>query len=125
MKRGEYRPGPRQWGWLGLIIFIFQFSIFNQGTSLAAKKDYDREISRQKRELDDIRDRLQREQQALANLKERQESTLGTLERLAENIRLAEEYLDKLDSTEQTLERSLAGARADLGEVERRIGERD
>lgn len=125
MKKGENRLGSRRWRWIGLTIFIFQFSIINQGTSLAAKKDYDREISRQKRELDDIRDRLQREQKALANLKERQESTLGTLERLAENIRLAEEYLDKLDSAEQTLERSLAGARADLGEVERRIGERD
>ncbi len=89
------------------------------------KRDYDREIERQKKELDELRDRLQNEQRELADLRERKVSTLGTLEKLAGNIRHTEEYLIRLDSTEGTLGKSLAAVREDLAGVEARIRERN
>jgi septal ring factor EnvC (AmiA/AmiB activator) len=91
----------------------------------APKKGFDREIARQRRELDDLKNRLEREQKALADLKEKQAGTLGRLERLAGNIRLAEEYLAKLDAAEETLNRSLGAARAELAALEDRIGRRN
>jgi septal ring factor EnvC (AmiA/AmiB activator) len=91
----------------------------------APKKSFDKEIARQRRELDDLKDRLEREQKALARLKERQAGTLGRLERLAGNIRLAEEYLAKLDAAEETLNRSLIAARSDLASLEERIRRRN
>jgi len=89
------------------------------------KRDYDREIARQKQELDDLRDRLKSEQRELADLRERKVSTLGTLEKLAGNIRHTEEYLLRLDSTEGTLGKSLAAVREDLAGIEARIRERN
>lgn len=89
------------------------------------KRDYDREIARQKHELDELRDRLKSEQQELANLRERKESALGTLEKLAGNIRHTEEYLMRLDSTEGTLGKSLSSVREDLAGIEARIRERN
>src|SRR3954462_5300021 len=85
------------------------------------KRDYDREIARQKQELDELRDRLKNEQQELANLRERKVSALGTLEKLAGNIRHTEEYLMRLDSTEGTLGKSLSAVREDLAGIEARI----
>ncbi len=88
-------------------------------------KGFDKEIARQKRELDDLRERVEREQKALAGLKQRQTSALGRLERLAGSIRLTEEYLAKLETTERTLHSSVATAERDLAEVEARIRERN
>jgi septal ring factor EnvC (AmiA/AmiB activator) len=108
--------------------FVFSLLTFNFSLSFlhaAERKDFDREISRQRRELDDLKDRLEREQKALRSLKARQVSALGKLERLAGSIRLTEEYLQKLESAEETLARSVAAARADLASVEGRIKERN
>jgi septal ring factor EnvC (AmiA/AmiB activator) len=91
----------------------------------AERKDFDREISRQRRELDDLKNRLHSEQRALKSLKEKQVSALGTLERIAGSIRLTEEYLQKLETAEETLARSVAAARADMAAVEARIRERN
>lgn len=91
----------------------------------ADRRDYDREIARQKRELDELRDRLQAEQRELADLRERKESALGTLEKLAGNIRHTEEYLAQLEATEGTLGKSLAAVREDLSAIEARIRERN
>lgn len=91
----------------------------------ADRRDYDREIARQQKELDELRERLQSGQRELASLRERKESALGTLEKLAGNIRLTEEYLARLDATEGTLGKSLASVREDLDAIEARIRERN
>lgn len=128
-KRHGTRPGLAQAAPLTFAFCILTFSILLlSGEAAAAKgpdKGFDKEIARQKRELDDIRDRLQREQKALATLKEQQISTLGKLDRIAGSIRLTEVYLAKLDATEETLNRSVATARTDLASVEERIKERN
>ncbi len=121
--------------------FNFQFSIFNLSsfplipllafslwaTPVAAteKKNYDREIARQKQELEDLRARLQSGQKELASLKEKKESTLGRLERISGSIRLTEQYLNRLDATEQTLNASSATIKEELDEIEKRIRERN
>jgi septal ring factor EnvC (AmiA/AmiB activator) len=91
----------------------------------APKQDFDREIARQKKELDELRDRLRSEQKELSNLREQKESTLGTLEKLQGNIRHTEEYLSQLEATEGTLGKSLAAVQGELGEIEARIRERN
>lgn len=109
-----------------LCILTFNLLLLSPPSAFAAdKKQFDKEIARQKRELDDLKDRLEREQKALSSLKEKQVSTLGKLERIAGSIRLTEEYLAKLESTESTLEKSAAVAGAELAAVERRIQERN
>ena len=91
----------------------------------ADKKDYDRELSRQRKELDELRDRLQNEQKDLANLRIEKESALGVLEKIAGNIRHTEEYLSRLETTEEALTRSLAAVEAELAEIAARIKERN
>jgi septal ring factor EnvC (AmiA/AmiB activator) len=93
--------------------------------SASDKKDYDREIARQRKELDDLHDRLVNEQKELQSLREKRESTLGTLEKISGNIKHTELYLSKLDATEGTLNASLSARRQELGEVEVRIEERN
>lgn len=91
----------------------------------SGKKDFDKEIARQRKELDDLRERLRNEQKELNSLREKKVSTLGRLDRIAGSIRTTEEYLAKLDATEQTLNQSLSSVRRDLREVEARISERN
>ncbi|MDB5048939.1 MAG: peptidase family [Fibrobacteres bacterium] len=106
-------------------IFNFQFSICIAPVFASDKKDYDREIARQRKELEELRERLQSEQKELESLREKRESTLGTLEKITGNIKHTEQYLSKLDATEETLNGSLAAVRQDLAEVEGRIEERN
>lgn len=91
----------------------------------ADKHDYDREIARQKKELDELRDRLQDEQRELTHLRERKETALGTLEKLAGNIRHTEEYLARLEATEGVLGKSLSSVKEELSGIEARIRERN
>jgi septal ring factor EnvC (AmiA/AmiB activator) len=93
--------------------------------SATDRKEYDREIARQKRELEEIRSRLQQEQQELEDLKEQKASTLGHLDKLSNNIHLTETYLAQLETTEETLNQSLTVVKQDLTEVEARLKERN
>lgn len=108
-------------------IFNLQFAIcIIPAPSIAApKKDFDREIARQKKELVDLRSRLQAEQRELEQLREKRVSTLGTLEKITGNIRHTEAYLSKLDATEETLNKSLGAVRREMDVIEERIGERN
>lgn len=110
---------------LRLALGLFAFFLCAHPAAAADKRDYDREIARQKKELDELRDRLQQGQKDLATVRERKESALGTLEKLAGNIRLTEEYLARLDATEGTLGKSLSAVREDLAAIEARIHERN
>lgn len=110
------------------LILAFTWLSLAPGPGFAAasdRKDYDREIARQRRELEELRSRLQNEQRELESLKEKKETTLGRLEKISGNIHLAEEYLSQLDATEETLNRSLATVKEDLDDVEKRIRERN
>ena len=95
-------------------------------SSLASdRKDFDREIARQKSELETLRSRLQSEQKALESLQEKKENTLEHLDKLSGNIHHVEEYLGQLDATEETLDRSLVTVKQELDGVENRIKERN
>jgi septal ring factor EnvC (AmiA/AmiB activator) len=72
-----------------------------------------------------LHDRLLNEQKELASLREKRVSTLGTLEKISGNLRHTDQYLSKLDATEQTLNASLSSVRQDLEEVEARIADRN
>ncbi|MDB5106856.1 MAG: peptidase family [Fibrobacteres bacterium] len=106
-------------------VFGFQLSICVIPVSASDKKDFDREIARQKRELDDLRDRLQAEQKELEQLREKKVSALGTLEKISGNIKHTEQYLSKLEATEETLNKSLGAVRQDMSDIENRIQERN
>ena len=121
MRNGK--PGLPRPGRIALCLLACAFCALAAHAS--DRRDYDREIARQKQELDELRDRLRSEQRELANLRERKESALGTLEKLAGNIRHTEEYLAQLDATEGTLGKSLLAVREELRAIEARIGERD
>lgn len=90
-----------------------------------ARIDFDREISRQKQELDAIRHRLSREQKDLEDLKARQSSTLGTLEKLSGSIALTNTYLRKLETTESWLNGAVRETESDLRGLSGRIRERN
>lgn len=106
-------------------IVALHFALFLSLAGASEKKDYDREIARQRRELEDLKGRLEHEQKDLDALKERKAGTLERIDRIAGNLRHTEEYLAKLDATEQTLDKSVAAVRGELGGVERRIEERN
>ena len=106
-------------------LFILQFSLFTLPAHGGGSKDFDREIARQKKELVELHDRLQAEQKELDQLREKKESTLGTLDKITGNIRHTEAYLNQLDVTEETLNKSLDAVRGEMAEVEVRIQERN
>jgi murein hydrolase activator len=116
---------PRRLAGLGLPVLLAALLASAPDLGAADKRDYDREIARQKKELDDLRDRLQSEQRELSRLRERKETALGTLEMLAGNIRHTEEYLARLEATEGILGKSLSSVREELGGIEARIRERN
>jgi septal ring factor EnvC (AmiA/AmiB activator) len=91
----------------------------------ASSKDFDREISRQRKELEELHSRLQKQQQELESLKEEKENTLGRLDKITSNIQLAEKYLNRLDATEETLTASLLKVKQELAQVDERIKERN
>jgi septal ring factor EnvC (AmiA/AmiB activator) len=105
-------------------IFILQLSICNS-PAFAAKKDYDREIARQRKELDDLKATLEKEQRALESLNARKASSLERLEKLSGNIQLTEQYLRKLEATEGSLNGSVANVRKEMGGIEARIRDRN
>ena len=110
---------------LTFAFFIFHFSFCVLPAHGGDKKDFDREIARQKRELEDLHDRLQSEQKELETLREKKVSALGTLEKISGNIKHTELYLSKLEATEESLNKSLAAVRQDMAEIETRIQERN
>ena len=110
---------------ISLLLHVLFIALFSLPLHASEKKDFDKELARQRHELDDLRDRLQSEQKDLANLREEKVSALGTLEKIAGNLRHTDEYLNRLETTEETLNRSLAEVKAEMAEVEKRIRERN
>ena len=90
-----------------------------------AKHDYDREIAKQKEELGELKEELEKEKQALNDLMQKKSGALDQLNRLQENIALTEKYLQKLASTEEALNQSLESTQKDLASIQGRISERN
>ena len=107
------------------VLFSALFLYLTPFHAAAAKSDFDKEISRQKRELDELRDQLERGQKELSQLKEKQSTTLEELDRLANNIGLTDRYMKKLEATESLLDRSLHATRYELEQVGKRINQRN
>src|SRR5690606_30754771 len=106
-------------------VMLVALALWAGSAPAAPNKDFDREIPRQRRELDELREKLRREQKQLESLREKKVSTLGRLEKIAAGLRTTEEYLAKLDDTEETLNKSVSAVRGELGTVEERIRDRN
>src|SRR5262245_60244559 len=96
-------------------LFIFHFSFFIVPGFCASKKDYDREIAKQRRELDELKARLLGQQRELEALRVRKAGALERLDRISGNIRLTEQYLRQLEAAEETLVRSVTTVRREMG----------
>lgn len=86
--------------------------------------EVEKELAAQRKELDAVRARLQREQRELANLKNRRTATQSQLNKLQANIAETNRYLRKLEETERKLEQSVRATRGDLVAIEGRLKSR-
>jgi septal ring factor EnvC (AmiA/AmiB activator) len=77
-------------------------------------RDFDREIARQRKDLDALRSQLVTGQKELSALKAKKSATVGELEQLSANIALTDQYLHKLESVEQQLAASVDAAQEEL-----------
>ncbi len=84
-------------------------------------RDYDREITHQRQELDALRSQLEAGQKELAALKARKSATLEELDRLSGHIALTQRYLRQLQVLEQQLQQSVAATRQSLDSIDRRL----
>ncbi len=90
-----------------------------------AKHDYDKEIAKQKEELNELKDELEKEKKDLAELKQKKTGALEQLNKLQDNISTTEKYLQKLNSTEEALNHSLEEIQKELIALQGRISERN
>lgn len=84
-------------------------------------EDFEKQLADQRKELDAVRAKLQREQKALEALKGRKTATLGEIRRLEQNIAETNRYLAKLVETEHKLDASVRATRGDLHDIEDRL----
>ena len=86
-----------------------------------SSSEVEKELAAQRKELDAVRARLQREQRELANLKNRRTATQSQLNKLQANIAETNRYLKRLEETERKLDASVRDTRGDLREIEGRL----
>ncbi len=89
-----------------------------------AQKGVDAEISRQQKELAELRQQLEAERRSIETLKKRQTGAQERLDQISLSIDLAEQVLRKMAATEGNLHKSVAETRDDLKTLERRIADR-
>jgi septal ring factor EnvC (AmiA/AmiB activator) len=87
-------------------------------------EDVEKQLADQRKELDAVRTKLQREQKALEALKGRKTATLGEINRLEQSIAETNRYLAKLVEAERKLDASVRETRGDLNEIEGRLRQR-
>jgi septal ring factor EnvC (AmiA/AmiB activator) len=97
----------------------------NARAASTASTDYDREIAKQKRELEDMRIRLEKGQREVEQLKAKQSSALTAIDRLAGSIALTDAYLRKLETTETWLDQASRESEKELSALSRRISDRN
>lgn len=123
MREGIARAFARRFGAAVPLAALLAFGFaaeaaFPQAQSAA---EVEKELAAQRKELDAVRARLQREQRELANLKNRRTATQGQLQRLEANIAETNRYLRRLEETERQLRASVASTRGDLRVLETRL----
>ncbi len=87
----------------------------------APARDMDREISRQRQELDALRAQLEAGQKDLSALKAKKSVTVGELEHLSANIALTDQYLQKLESMDRQLAASGDATQQELRGIQGRL----
>jgi septal ring factor EnvC (AmiA/AmiB activator) len=90
----------------------------------AVQAQTDAEIAAQRKELDAVRAKLQKEQRDLAALKKKKSATQGELKRLEDNIAATDRYLKKLEVAERALQASVSATRGELQEINARLNRR-
>lgn len=108
-----------------LACLIIAIGIGHPEASRSTRSDYDREIAKQKRELDEMRRRLEKGQEEVEQLKVKQSSALTSIDRLAGSIALTDAYLRKLEATETWLDRATRESENELAALSRRISDRN
>jgi septal ring factor EnvC (AmiA/AmiB activator) len=89
-----------------------------------SQSDYEKDLAAQRKELNAVRAKLEKEQRELTVLKKKKTVTLGELRKLENNIAATNRYLKKLEATERALKSSVNDTRADLREIEGRLSRR-
>ena len=112
---------------LQLAICILQFSICIAPTPAIAspKKDFDREIARQKKELEDLRDRLQAEQRELAHCGRSGNPPWAPWRRSPGTSGIPKPICPSWTRPKRPSNKSLGSVRREMGGIEERIQERN
>jgi septal ring factor EnvC (AmiA/AmiB activator) len=112
---------------LALSLAFFLSALF-AATTLAPSSSFaqsveevEKQLADQRKELDAVRARLQREQKALEGLRGRKTATVGQIRKIEDNIRETNRYLAKLEETERKLDASVRDTRGDLRAIEGRL----
>ncbi len=90
----------------------------------AGTRDTDRELARQRKELDALRSQLEAGQKELAQLKAKKSATVDELEKLSNNIAMTDQYLRKLESVESQLADAVDTAQEQLRGTQGRLDAR-
>ncbi len=90
----------------------------------ASARDYNREIAKQRKELDALRDQVQAQQREISALKAKKSATLEELEHLSESIALTDQYLVKLQSMENQLTDAANDTQDELKDIQSRLNTR-
>jgi septal ring factor EnvC (AmiA/AmiB activator) len=92
------------------ILAVLFLSLLQQGHvpfCLAQPTEYDEEIEEQKKELEQTKKELERKRQAARHLKGKEQTAVGELRSLEEELDATEKYVKKLTRREKTLEKQL------------------
>jgi septal ring factor EnvC (AmiA/AmiB activator) len=105
------------WAFL-LLLIAMAAPVFSQSS------DTDKELAAQRKELNAVRARLEKEQKELSVLRSRKTATVGELRKLENNIARTNAYLLKLEATERALKASAENTRGELREIQARLNRR-
>jgi len=91
----------------------------------APTRDMDKEIARQRQELDALRTQLEAGQKELSALKAKKSVTVEELEHLSQNIALTDQYLQKMESMDRQLQASGDETQQQLRGIQDRLDTRE
>ncbi len=100
--------------WLGALLLV-----------TSGAHDYEREIKRQRKELNQLRERVEVEQRDLSLLKLKKSATMEELERLSGSIAMTSQYLKKLEGMEVELMQGATEAQQNLTRIQSRMRQRN
>lgn len=104
-----------------VLLIVLGFGFIAPPALAQSSSDVEKELVAQRKELDAVRARLQREQRELATLKNRRSATQGEVKKLQNSIAETNRYLKQLEETERKLDASVNTTRGDLVAIEGRL----